>query len=225
MALSPSFTVVQDNGGETATATNTTTYGTPEQDRDEAAEFVLWSKTDKDGNRTFHNPDQGDVLTKLVYSVLTAISGLYELIWLRIQFYDSGANYVEQQESGGVITQYPSVFYYGTTGKIYKAIVPSTGQDPEDTDFFEEVTIDDLHTLLGNTNIEEYIKNVNIVYHVNKCITKRLAEAGCDCGIKDREYNQELFSLYLSAQSNFNTGNIYEFEEIIAQLNTKCVQC
>jgi hypothetical protein len=225
MALSPSFTVTQNNGGETATATNTTTYGAPNQDRDEAAEFVLWSKTDKDGNRSLDNPDQGDVLNKTVYTVNTPISGLYELIWLRIQFYDVAANYVEEQESGGVITQYASIFYYSTTGKVYKAIAPSTGEDPEDTDFFVEVPLDQLQTILGNTNIEQFIQNEDIIYHINKCITSRLAKMGCECSLTDREYNQELFSLYLSATSNYNAGNVYEFEEIIEQLNTRCVEC
>lgn len=225
MALSPSFTIAQDNGGLTATATNTTTYGGANQDRDEAAEFVLWSKTDKDGNRVFTNPDQGDVLTKLIYTVAAVVSGLYELIWLRIQFYSAGANYVEEQTSGGVITQYASVFYYGTTGKVYKAIVPSTGQDPTDTNYFVEVTVASLYTLINNTNLEQYIKNFDGLYAINKCITGRLAGEGCNCESSDREYNMDLFSKYLSATSNFNTGNIYQFEAQIEELNTSCVEC
>ena len=223
MALAPSFTIVQNNGGATATATNTTVYGSPEEDRNEAAEYVLWSKTDKNGNRDFTNPDQGDVLTKLAYTVDTPVSGLYELIWLRIQPYDNATAYVEQQESGGVITQYPSVVYYN--GSVYKCIAPTTGNLPTDVTYWEVVPLASLQDLLGNSNIEEYIKNWDGIYQINKCITSRLAEAGCDCGVQDREYNQELFSLYLAAKSNFEIGNIYEFEEIIEELNTKCVQC
>lgn len=225
MALSPTFTIVQDDGGLTATATNTTNYGGANQDRNEGAEFVLWSKTDEDGNRVFTNPDQGDVLTKLIYSVDSLVSGLYELIWLRFQFYDAAANYVEQQSSGGVITQYASVFYYGTTGKVYKAIAPSTGQDPEDTNYFVEVPLGDLYTLIDNPNLEQYIKNWDGIYAINKCITGRFANAGCNCGSDDREYNIRLFSDYISANSNFNAGNVYEFQKIIAKLNTTCVQC
>lgn len=223
MPLSPSFTVQTNDGGLTATATNTTTYGSPNQDRNEAAEYVLWSKTDKDGNRTFDNPDQGDVLTKLIYSVALTVSGLYELIWLRIQPYDAGANYVEQQESGGVITQYPSIVYYNDV--VYKCIAPSSGNLPTDTNFFEPVPLNQLQTLLGNTNIEEYIKNVNINYHINKCITARLAGQGCNCSSSDAEYNLDLYNKYLSAESNFNAGNIYAYEEIIEKLNTMCEQC
>jgi hypothetical protein len=225
MPLAPSFTVVQDNGGLLATATNTTTYGGANQDRNEAAEYVLWSKTDKDGNRVFTNPDQGDVLTKLIYSVSAAVSGLYELIWLRFQFYDAGTPYVEEQTSGGNITQYASVFYYGTTGKVYKAIVPSTGQNPEDTNYFVEVPLASLYTLLGNTNLEQYIKNFDGLYAINKCITGRLAGEGCNCESSDKEYNMDLFSKYLSATSNFNAGNIYEFQALIEELNTACVEC
>lgn len=225
MALQPAFTVVQNDGGLTASATNTTAYGSPEQDRNEAAEYVLWSKTDKEGARTFTNPDQGDVLTKLAYTVATLISGLYELIWLRIQFYDNATPYVEQQQSGSQITQYPSIVYYAATNKVYRCIAPTTGNLPTNTNFWEEVPLADMDDLLGNPNIEQYIKNVDIIYHIDKCITKRLADAGCDCGIADVEYNHTLFSLYLSAKSNFNAGNVYEFEEIIADLNTRCGQC
>jgi hypothetical protein len=225
MPLSPSFTIVQDNGGLTATATNTTTYGGANQDRNEAAEFVLWSKTSKAGVRVYTNPDQGDVLTKLIYTVATAVSGLYELIWLRFQFYGAGANYVEEQSSQGVITQYASVFYYGTTGKVYKAIAASTGEDPEDTNFFVEVPVASLYTLIDNTNLEQFIKNFDSLYTINKCITGRLADEGCNCQGSDKEYNMDLFSKYLSATSNFNAGNIYQFEALIEELNTSCVEC
>lgn len=226
MALAPSFTVVQDDGGLTAVATNTTTYGGANQDRNEAAEIILWSKTDKDGNRVFTNPDQGDVLTKLIYSVATLVSGLYELIWLRIQPYDGSTAYVEEQSTGGAITQYPSTVYYPATGFVYRCIVPTTGNLPTDTNFWEVVEFNSsIPLIIGNPNIEQYIKNVDILYGINKCITGRLAGEGCNCESSDREYNMNLFSKYLSATSNFNAGNIYEFEAIIEELNTSCVEC
>ena len=227
MALTPAFTIVQDSGGLTATATNTTAnYGTGgNQDRNEAAEVVLWSKTDKDGNRVFTNPDQGNVLTKLIYSVATAVSGLYELIWLRIQPYDNGASYVEQQESSGVITQYPSIVYYPSTGLYYKCTAPSTGNLPTDTNFWVDVPLAQLYTLLGNTTIEQFIKKFSSTYAINACITAKLAGQGCECSSEDKDYNMDLFADLVSAESNYNAGNYYQFEAIIEDLNTRCVQC
>lgn len=237
MPITPAFTIVQDSGGTTATATNTTPdYGGSNPERSDGAEFVLWSKTDKEGARSFNNPDQGNVLTKLVYTVETPVSGLYELIWLRIPVWDSSNNYLQQVNSGDEITQYPSIVYYPVDGKVYKCIqdAPAFSLPPPDPDlepyptntlFWVEVPLDQLVDLLGNTEIQELIKNFNSIYAINKCITGRFAGAGCSCSDEDKKYNADLFSKYVSATSNYNAGNIYKFEEIIADLNVACPAC
>lgn len=224
MPLSPSFTITQQNGGLTAIGLNTTTYGGANQDRDEAAEFVLWSKTDLSGLRTFDNPDQGNVLTNLQYTLDTLIDGWYELIRVRVQFYDAGSNYVEEQESGGEITQYASMFYYSTTGKIYKSTVDSTGQDPEDTDYFEEVPITSLGDNLDNSNIEVYYKNFYSEYRTNVCIRDK-DNASCACGNKDSDYVSGLYSLKQSADTNFANDSPEIMEKIIRELESDCTQC
>ena len=221
MALSPSFTITQQDGGQSALAVNTTTYGSPNQDRNDAAEYVLWSKTDQNGLRSFTNPDQGDVLNNLNYTVLTPIDGWYELIRLRIQPYNAGANYVEEQSSGGVITQYASIFYYGTTGKVYQAIVPSTGQDPENTNYFVEVP--DLSAILANTNIEVYYKNFYGEYNTNVCIRDKDLE-NCSCG-GDASELDNLYSMKQSADTNFANGYPDRMEKIIRELEQTCTQC
>lgn len=230
MALNPSFTLTNQDGGLSVLAANTTVYGSPNQDRNEAAEYVLWSKTNMNGDRTFNNPDQGNVLTNLNYNLSTtqdsidSYDGWYELIWLRIQFYSAGANYVEQQESGGEITQYASIFYYATTGKVYKAIAASTGQDPEDTNYFEEVPIEDFNNILDNTNIEVYYKNHYQEYGTNVCLRDRDIK-NCQCGGKNRDYVDGLYSLKQSADTNFVNGNPDVMEKIIRELDSMCTQC
>jgi hypothetical protein len=223
MALTPTFTITPADNGQTVTIDNTTTYGNPNQDRDDAAEFLLWSKTDKSGVRTYDNPDQGNVLTNIQYITDTLKDGWYELINLRIQFYDSGASYVEEQSSGSVITQYASVFYYSTTGKVYKAIAPSTGQDPEDTDYFVEVPLDQLHTLIDNTNIEVYIKDYDHDYATNEAIRDRFANVLC-CTAEDRDRNQTLLYMKQSADTNFANGRPEDFEKIIREIEAQLIQ-
>src|SRR5690606_26273353 len=110
--------------------------------------FLLWSKTDKNSNRTFDNPDQGTVTATLSYQVNTPQDGYYEAILMRFPFYNGAANYLQQQESNGVVSVYASVFYHSGSGKVYKAIADSTGQDPTDTDYFQEIPIDQLYTLI-----------------------------------------------------------------------------
>ncbi len=193
-------------------------------DRDDAAEVVLWSKTDKNGLRVFTNPDEGDVLTALEYEVATVTDGWYELILVRAQLYDAGTNYVEQQSSGGEITQYASLFYYGTTNKHYKAIVASTGQDPDDANYFEEVSLLALADNLNNSNIEVYYQNFYSDYRTNACIRDK-DDANCQCGGKDRDYVDGLYSLKQSADTNYANGNPEVMEKIIRQLESSCTQC
>lgn len=220
MALVPSFTITQQDGGLTAIGLNTTTYGSPNQNRNDAAEFILWSKTDKNGARTVLNTDQGNVLTTLQYTLTTTIDGWYELIRVRIQPYNVSANYVEEQQSGGEITQYASIFYYPVDGKIYKAIVPSTGQTPTNTNYFAEVTI----IPLANTNIDVYYKNFYSEYRSNVCIRDK-DDASCACGNKDKAYVDGLYSLKQSADTAFANGNPETMEKLIRELESDCTQC
>jgi hypothetical protein len=225
MALTRSFTITQQDGGETAIAVNTTVYGTPNQDRDDAAEYALWSKTNSAGNRTFNNPDQGSVLTALQYTVETEIDGWYELIIPRIQPYNNATAYVEQQSSGSAVTQYASIVYYQPTNKVYKCIAPTTGNLPTNTNFWVELSITDLPSNLDNTNIDVYYKNFNAEYLTNNCIRDKFSDAGCECDEKNRNRNQQLLYMKQSADINFANGNPELFEKIIRQLETDCTQC
>ena len=230
MALHPDLSFTQDVEDITIGVVNNTTpdYGTGgNPTRDAAAEYLLWSKTSQTGTRTLLPVDQGNVLTNLQYNVETPSDGWYEGIQLRIAFYDAGANYVEEQESGGVITQYASIFYYATTGEVYQAIVPSTGQDPTDTDYFE--IVDDLSTLIPNTNVQTFIKDFMVEVRANKCVSSKFAKlADCGCSNStDRENKNTLYlwSLVVAAQSEFQQGNPEEMEKIILQITSKCSNC
>lgn len=223
MALTPSFTITQQDGGLTAIAVNTTVYGSPNQNRNDAAEFVLWSKTDMNGLRAFTNPDQGDVLTNLNYTVQTDVDGWYELIRVRVQPYSSGANYVEQQSSGGQITQYASMVYF-TDGNVYKSVAPSTGQSPLDPNYFVQVPIDSLKDNLDNTNIDVYYKNFYSEYRTNVCIRDK-DDSNCQCGNKDDGYIDGLYARKQSADTNFANGYPERMEKIIRELSNSCTQC
>jgi hypothetical protein len=224
VALTHAATITQQEVATLATYLNTTTYGGANQDRNEAAEFLLWSKTDEDGARTFDNPAQGDVLTKLSYEVDTDSDGWYEAIKFRIQFYSAGANYVERLEELGEITQHESIFYYETTGKIYKAITASTGQDPENTDYFEEIALTDLGDYVDNTNVEVFIEDFACEFRTNDCIRDRFVNV-TNCSQEQRDANQQLLYMKQSADTNFANGNPELYEKIIRNLETTCAQC
>lgn len=216
----------QDPSGETGTVTDTTSaggYPAPNTNRGDAANYLLWAKTNSLGVRTFYNPDFGNVLSIISWAITTAVSGLYEAILLRITPYDNSDSYVAEIESGGIITQYPSVVYYPAQNKVYKCIADSTGNLPTDTDFWEEVS--DLSTIIDNTNIEQEILNVNSDKLIDKCIAKKLANGGCACSQDDTDLNNQLVAQKRSAEMNFAAGNIYDYEAIIADLVTTCGTC
>lgn len=234
MALTPAlrFTQDADNIEIGVVEDITADYGDGgNQAREDAANFLLWSKTDKDGNRTFDNPNFGNELSIMQWQVNTPKDGYYEAIWMRIQLYDAAANYVEQQQSGSTITQHASAFYYPSTDKVYKAIAPSQGQNPTNTNFFQEVT--DLSTLIGNTNVETFIietgqTNTKGVYvrtrasRAASILMGRLDDETCPSpSAKDREKAYLIDSLIQSADAEFAQGNPREMEKIMRYIERK----
>lgn len=209
----------QDPSGESGTVDDVTvsgSYPAPNTSRGDAANYLLFSKTDQYGVRTFYNPDFGAVLSIISWAVLTAVSGLYEAILLRIKQYDNAVAYLAEVESGGIISQDPSVVYYPTEDKVYRCIADSTGHLPTDTDYWEEVT--ELSELIDNDNIDQEILNINSDKLIDKTIASRLANGGCACSDSDVELNNKMISLKRKAEIFYESGNIYEYEKVIAQL-------
>ncbi len=225
MPLTPSTSFTQDaddiNVGVVAdTTSNYGTGGNPA--RSDAANYLLWSKTDENGNRVFSNPDFGDVLTIMSWTVATLVSGWYERMLMRIQFYNNATSYVEQQ--GTPITQYASIVYYAATNKVYKCIAPSTGNLPTNTSFWEEVT--DLSTIIGNTNITTTITNTYVRSHVDECVKNKFANlANCGCDDKNNKNAYYMNGLLIAADSAVLSGNYDDMQKIIASLESKCSQC
>jgi hypothetical protein len=192
--------------------------------RGDAANFLLWSKTDQDGNRVFTNPDFGNVLSVMNWSVSTQVDGWYQGILVRVQPYNNGSNYVPQQASGDIVTQYASIVYYGSTNKVYQCIAPSTGNLPTNTAFWAEVT--DLSVILDNTNIQVKIVDIQTNPRASRCVSSKFAKLDdqtCqnDNG-KSRNNAYYLRALLVSANSEFLQGNPEEMEKIIRQLESKC---
>lgn len=226
MPLTPSTSFTQDpddvNVGTVAdTTSNYATGGNPA--RSDAANYLLWSKTDENGTRVFDNPDFGNVLTIMQWTVNTLVGGWYERMLMRIQPYDNGASYVEQQGTNP-ITQYASIVYYGTTNKVYKCILPSVGNLPTNATYWEEVT--DLSTIIGNTNITTTITNTYVRSHADECVKNKFKNlANCGCDDKNNKNAYYLNGLLIAADSAVLSENYDEMQKIIALLESKCSQC
>ena len=227
MALTPSTSFTQDvddvNVG--VVADTTSDYGTGGNPaRGDAANYLLWSKTNQNGNRTFSNPDQGNVLSSMSWNVATLTPGWYERMLMRIQIYDNAEAYLAQVESGGVVSVYAGISYYAATNKVYKCIQDSTGNLPTDTDYWEEVT--DLSTIIANTNVTTTISNTYVRAHVDDKIKNLFAAMADNCGCNEKE-NQRAYrlrGLLISADSEVNSGNYDEMDKIITYLYAQLTQ-
>lgn len=226
MAFTNSLTFLQNQDIESGVVTDATDYGVSGNPlRSAKSNYLLWSKTDKNGVRTFSNPDQEDVASNLTYDVATATDGHYEGILMRFGNYDNGTAYVEQQMSGSTITQHASVVYYN--GVIYRAIAPGTGNLPTDTNFWE--VISDLSTLIANTNVDVYIEDFYIKVRASQCVNSKFEDMdNCGCSGGDL-YNLknalQLKAMLISADLAFADDNASLMEKIISEINATCSEC
>lgn len=227
MALVDGLSFTQNSDIETGVITDTTDYsvgGNPA--RSATANYLLWSKTNSSGTRTFDNPDPGNVLSTLVYTVNTTKDGYYEAILIRVTPYDPDENYVEQQQAGNVITQYASIVY--DSSSVYKCINPITGvapSDPSGSTYWE--VVEDLSTLLDNPNVDVYIKPIYIKIRSMECIADKFKSCGCGCAGDLDKIRQPLTLRYelVGADSQFANGNYTEMEKIIRDIEQNCSSC
>lgn len=227
MALTPSTSFTQDvddiNAG--VVADTTSDYGTGGNPaRGDAANYLLWAKTDENGNRVFSNPDFGDVLSIMEWDVVTLVSGWYERMLMRIQIYDNTEAYLKEVESGGIITVPAGIVYYGSTNKVYKAIVDTTGNLPTDTNFWVEVT--DLSELISNTNVTVTISNTYVRSTVDQGLKLLFRNIAGECGCDDKKNKKYylLYSLLVGADSEVQGSNYDEMQKVILYIESQLSQ-
>ncbi len=233
MALSPSTSYTQDSDDVNSGVVDDTTpnYGTGGNPaRNAAANYLLWCHTDPDGNRTFNNPDFGDVLTIMSWNVTTVtvnnvgVGGWYERMLMRIQPYNALTSYVAQIESNGVVSQYASIVYYPSTNKVYKCILSSTGNAPTNGTYWEEVA--DLSTIIANTNVSTTISNTYIRSVADEGVKQLFRNMANTCGC-DEKANKKAYlldGLLIAADSEVTQGNYDLMENIISYLESQLVQ-
>jgi hypothetical protein len=196
--------------------------------RSATANYMLWSKTDENGNRVFDYPVQGNELSTISYQVNTLIDGYYEAILQRIGLYNPAASYVEQQQSGSVVTQWASIVYDPVTDTTFRAIAPSTGQAPTNPAFFTPLVLTDLPSLILNTNVHTFIKEVYINVRVSRCANRKFQDScGCGCNGDLSKIAPALNIRYkiIAADTAFRDGNPEEMEKIIREATEICSNC
>lgn len=215
MALIDSVTFTQNADIATGVVADASDYGVSGNPlRSAKANYLLWSKTDQNGVRTFDNPAQGNVLSNLSYTVNTAVDGWYEAILMRFNIYDNGTAYVLDD-----------VVYDG--GSVYKAKGATTGNLPTDTDFWDVVT--DLSTLITNADVDVFIEDFYIKARANQCVNAKLASLD-DCGCDGADLSKYQSAIFFRAKIDaadlaFSEDDPELMEKIIRDIEETCSTC
>lgn len=215
MPLIDALTFTQDADIATGVAADASDYGVGGNPlRSAKANYLLWSKTDKNGNFTLDNPDPGDVLSTLSYAVNTPIDGWYQGILLRFDIYDNGQAYVAND----------AVYY---NGSVYTATTSTTGNLPTDTNFWS-APISNLSTLILNPSVDAFSQSFYIKVRAIQCINDRLTnDCGCGCDGDLYKMRSVLIVVYKlkAADAAFADDDAGEMEKIIRDIELTCETC
>lgn len=223
MALIDGLTFTQDANIATGVVADTSNYGVGGNPvRSAKANYLLWSKTDQNGNRVFDNPNPGDVLATLSYAVNTLKDGFYEGILVRVPLWSPDIDYVQEEQSSGVITQYASIVYY--LGVVYQCIRNEVeGSVPPDPTTW--IIAPSLSTILDNTNLDVFIKDFYIKVRSQACISGKFSKKACGCDQDKLRTRTLLWSDLVAADSEFSAGNPEEMDKIIREIEATCSTC
>lgn len=214
MPLIDSLIFTQDTDIATGVVADASDYGVGGNPaRSAKANYLLWSKTDKNGVRTFSNPSQGNVLSNLSYAVATATDGHYEGILMRFDIYDNGTAYDEDD----------AVY---DNGSVYRATQATTGNLPTDANFWEVVS--DLSTLISNSSVDVYIEDFYIKVRASQCVNSKFTNmdnCGCSKDLYSISGALQLKAMLITADLAFADDNPSLMEKIISEINATCSEC
>lgn len=210
---------------------NKTVYGTPNQDRNQAAEILIVAHVTEKSVEEFITVDSTPYLTKLEYDINTTKDGHYRYERMRFQFWNSGTSYVKKVVDGNnIITTYPSLIYYQATGKFYKALENHSNIAPDSgsgTTNWSEITDFTIAEIRLNPNIEVFISDLLYDCRSRKCTKKELLKLDCGC-VDDLTKLLPFLRkkiLLTSARSKADDQKLQEAETITRVLEKLCGNC
>jgi hypothetical protein len=167
------FTIIDTTGSYDA-LTNTGGYGGPNEDRTDVANYLLVSKNNTNGARTYLEVVNTDPLNTMEWSLVSEVDGWYQATLLSFQKWNGSDSYVSSGD--------PDVVYYTGTSKFYMAIQNSTNIAPDSgsgSQYWAEIT--------DFTEIQQDYSNVVVVDYeflidsrTSLCIADALHEAISD---------------------------------------------
>lgn len=168
MALTFILTFTQGTAVADGTITDSTVYGGANDDRNERGNYLLLSKNDKAGTRTYLTIANSTPLSTLSWAFTSTQDGWHQATLLSAKIWSSGQSYI----IGDII-------FYGATGLFYRSttvhsnIAPDSGSGAANWTAITDFTA--IQT--GFTNIEVFDYNFMVESRVDLLGVEKLDEA------------------------------------------------
>lgn len=202
---------INDNTGTYDAINNATGYGAPNDARADRANYLLVSKNDKAGTRTYGLVANTSPLSTLVWTLTSTADGWHQATLLSFKLYSAIQAYVVDD-----------VQYYGTTGLYYKCIQANTAVAPDSGggDDYWEVITDFTEIQQGYTNLDvidyEFLidsrSQLNIADVLYEAINEDFA---CKLTLTDAANPLNLIAMLEAAQSKMIDDKGDQAEQII----------
>lgn len=204
--------VIADNTGTYDAINNTGGYGAPNPVRTDRANYLMVSKNDKSGNRTYLTVTNSDPLNTLEWTVTSTLDGWHQATLLSFNKWSGATAYVANTNA----------IYYTVTGKFYKAIQASTNIAPDSgsgPSYWEEI-VDFTAIQQGYTNVEVIDFNFLVDSRTSLLISDDLYDKinedfTCKLSIEDAAHPLNLIAMLEAAQSKALDDKFDQAEQII----------
>lgn len=168
MALTFILNFTQGATVSAGTITDATVYGGAEDDRNERGNYLLLSKNDKAGTRTYLTVSNTTPLSTLSWAFTSTIDGWHQATLLSAKIWSSGQSYI----IGDVVyLAATNLFYRSLTA--HSNISPNSGSGPANWAIITDFTA--IQT--GYTNIEVFDYSFNVESRTDLLGVEKLDEA------------------------------------------------
>lgn len=211
------FTIADVTGTYDA-LNNTGGYGTPNDSRTDRANYLLVSKNDKAGTRTYLTVANNDPVNNMLWNLKSTEDGWHQATMLSFHRWSGVQNYVIND-----------VQYFSVTNKYYIAIAPSLAIAPDSglaSAYWLEIT-DFAAIQQGYTNLDVVDYDFLIESRVDTCILDALFDEidkdfTCKLTIDDLAHPLNLIAMLEGAQAKMITDKPDQAQEIIEKISDCC---
>lgn len=212
------FTISDDTGTYDA-INNAGGYGAPNELRNDRANYLLVSKNNTSGTRTYLTVPNTTPLSTLLWTLSSTVDGWHQATLLSYQRWDTNQNYVVDD-----------VQYYSVTDKYYVCTSPHSGTAPDSGGgdaVWDEITD---HTIIqqGHTNLEVIDLHFLISSRTELDITEELYEIinedfACNLTVDEAAHPLNLIAMLEGAYSKMLDEKGEQAEEIMLAI-AECIE-